>query len=122
MKQVWEHFGPYASFAPEQRSIFYDLPAVQNDRVYAVDANSYFARPGPRVADGAELLAHLIHPHHFSWRGPESAWQKIDLQLLKGSFADGQDYYEEDGRVVFTESYLERRGYCCGSGCRHCPY
>ena len=40
----------------------FDLPAVKNDRVYAVDANSYFARPGPRVVDGAELLARLIHP------------------------------------------------------------
>ena len=24
--------------------------------------------------------------------------------------------------VVFTASYLQRRGYCCNSGCRHCPY
>ena len=34
-------------------------------RVYAVEANSYFARPGPRVVDGTELLAHLIHPGLF---------------------------------------------------------
>jgi iron complex transport system substrate-binding protein len=39
-----------------------DLPAALNDRVFAVDANAYFARPGPRVVDGVELLAHLIHP------------------------------------------------------------
>jgi hypothetical protein len=32
------------------------------------------------------------------------------------------DFYLEDGFVVFTEAYLRRRGYCCGSGCRHCPY
>jgi len=37
-----------------------DLPAVRNSRVYAVDANSYFARPGPRVVEGTELLAHLL--------------------------------------------------------------
>ncbi|RMH06964.1 MAG: cobalamin-binding protein [Nitrospirae bacterium] len=43
------------------------LPAVQNGRVYAVDANSYFARPGPRVVDGAELLASLLHPDRVSW-------------------------------------------------------
>jgi hypothetical protein len=24
--------------------------------------------------------------------------------------------------VVFTEAYHRRRGYCCGSGCRHCPW
>lgn len=31
-------------------------------------------------------------------------------------------YFDPDGRMVFTESYHRRRGYCCGSGCRHCPY
>jgi len=33
------------------------------------------------------------------------------------------DYYvDPDGRLVFTADYHLRRGYCCGSGCRHCPY
>lgn len=32
------------------------------------------------------------------------------------------DYYLENGYVVFTESYHKKRGYCCGSGCRHCPF
>ncbi len=32
------------------------------------------------------------------------------------------DYYCEGSAVVFTASYLLRRGYCCKSGCRHCPY
>ena len=32
------------------------------------------------------------------------------------------DFYFEGGRVVFTAGYLLRRGYCCASGCRHCPY
>ena len=32
------------------------------------------------------------------------------------------EYYFENGLMVFTERYLERRGTCCGSGCRHCPY
>jgi hypothetical protein len=34
----------------------------------------------------------------------------------------GVDYYVENGRWVFTAAFLLRRGYCCGSGCRHCPY
>jgi iron complex transport system substrate-binding protein len=44
-----------------------DLPAVKNDRVYAVDANAYFSRPGPRLAQGVALLANLLHPQvcHF---------------------------------------------------------
>ena len=51
-----------------------DLPAVKNRRVYAVDANAYFARPGPRLVEGVELLAHLAHPEHFSWPGPADAY------------------------------------------------
>lgn len=35
----------------------------------------------------------------------------------------GIDFYlDEQGRVVFTADYLFKRGYCCESGCRHCPY
>ena len=42
-----------------------ELPAVRQGRVHAVDANAYFARPGPRVVDGAEVLARLLHPSAF---------------------------------------------------------
>jgi len=31
-------------------------------------------------------------------------------------------YYSEDGFIVFTEKYLLKRGHCCKSNCRHCPY
>jgi hypothetical protein len=34
----------------------------------------------------------------------------------------GDFYFDANGLVVFTEQFLKRRGYCCGSGCRHCPY
>jgi iron complex transport system substrate-binding protein len=54
------------------------LPAVLDGRVYAVDANSYFARPAPRVVDGTELLAHLIHPDLFSWNGLRDAYQRLE--------------------------------------------
>ncbi len=36
--------------------------------------------------------------------------------------AEGVDYYWENGLMVFTEVYHLKRGYCCASGCRHCPY
>ena len=114
MKQIWSAFG-------YRNSPFFDLPAVRNGRVYAVDANSYFARPGPRVVEGAELLAQLIHPELFETTSSNS-FQPVDIALLKGSLNEGRDYYDENGRMVFTASYLQRRGYCCGSGCRHCPY
>ena len=52
-----------------------DLPAVRDDKVFAVNANAYFARPGPRIIDGVELLAHLIHPELFPWSGPLDAFQ-----------------------------------------------
>jgi hypothetical protein len=35
---------------------------------------------------------------------------------------DEADFYLENGLVVFTAHFLRRRGYCCESGCRHCPY
>jgi iron complex transport system substrate-binding protein len=56
-----------------------ELPAVRQGKVYAVDANSYFARPGPRVIEGTQLLAHLLHPELFPWTGPADAYQRINL-------------------------------------------
>lgn len=55
------------------------LPAVHDGRVYVVDANAYFARPGPRVVDGCELLAHLIHPELFEWRDRPAAFRKLGI-------------------------------------------
>jgi iron complex transport system substrate-binding protein len=50
-------------------------PALAAARVAAVDADSYFARPGPRVVDGIELLAHLFHPDRAGWSGPADAFR-----------------------------------------------
>ncbi|PYU25942.1 MAG: cobalamin-binding protein [Acidobacteria bacterium] len=41
-----------------------EIPAVRNDHIYAVDANAYFSRPGPRLTEGVALLAALLHPTH----------------------------------------------------------
>ena len=38
------------------------------------------------------------------------------------TFVEGLDFYFEDGLMVLTRRYLAGRGYCCSSGCRHCPY
>jgi iron complex transport system substrate-binding protein len=56
------------------------LPAVERNQVYCVDANSYFACPGPRLFEGIELLARLIHPERFAWRGPEDAFRPLPPQ------------------------------------------
>jgi len=42
---------------------------------------------------------------------------------MKHELVEGEDYYlNENGLFTFTAEYLLDRGYCCGSGCRHCPY
>lgn len=35
---------------------------------------------------------------------------------------EGEDYYRDGDFVVFTSDFHLRRGRCCGSGCRHCPF
>jgi len=36
---------------------------------------------------------------------------------------EGEDYYmDPKGFRVMTAKYLTQRGYCCGNGCKHCPY
>jgi iron complex transport system substrate-binding protein len=39
-----------------------ELSALGAKRIAAVNASAYFSRPGPRLIDGLELLAHIIHP------------------------------------------------------------
>ncbi len=43
----------------------YDVPAVRTNRVYATNGSDYFSRPGPRIVESLEILAHLIHPEVF---------------------------------------------------------
>jgi iron complex transport system substrate-binding protein len=60
-----------------KRPGWHELPAVQLGRVYAVDANAYYARPGPRLVDGVELLAHLLHPACVQWNGSPEAFRAV---------------------------------------------
>ena len=42
---------------------------------------------------------------------------------MSETLKEGEDfYYHENGFLVFTEAYHLKKGYCCGNGCRHCPY
>ena len=45
-----------------------------------------------------------------------------DTDEKKPELIEGEDFYREGPYIVFTEKYLRKRGYCCESGCRHCPY
>jgi iron complex transport system substrate-binding protein len=53
------------------------MPQISDATVYAVDANAYFARPGPRVVEGVELLAHLFHPELVRWSHAGRPWERI---------------------------------------------
>jgi iron complex transport system substrate-binding protein len=44
---------------------FADTPAARNGNVFAVDATSFFSRPGPRIVDGLEILAWAVHPEAY---------------------------------------------------------
>jgi iron complex transport system substrate-binding protein len=54
------------------------LADLAGTRVIAVDANAYFARPGPRVAEGIELLAHIMHPDLFDWPHETRPWKVVE--------------------------------------------
>tara|TARA_B100001245_G_C22840875_1_gene404259 strand:+ start:689 stop:850 length:162 start_codon:yes stop_codon:yes gene_type:complete len=48
------------------------------------------------------------------------------MEMAKGKKYKGLEeedfHYTKEGFLVFTEKYHKKRGYCCKSGCRHCPY
>ncbi len=51
------------------------LKAVQNGKVFIVDGNAYFNRPGPRLVDSAEILAEIFHPQLFDFGYQEKSWK-----------------------------------------------
>ena len=56
---------------------FKKLKAFKNKRIYLVDGNAYLTRPGPRIIDGVEILAEIIHSETFPKKYPKSSWQEI---------------------------------------------
>ena len=53
------------------------LPAVKNNRVYAIDAGAYTSRSGPRLVVGLEIMAEMIHPELFTGLIPEAGAARI---------------------------------------------
>jgi hypothetical protein len=53
---------------------------------------------------------------------PENQKQDNGNQPSSPLLIPGEDYYLEKGRYVFTAQFHLKRGHCCESGCRHCPY
>ncbi|MDQ3322275.1 MAG: cobalamin-binding protein [Acidobacteriota bacterium] len=66
--------------------IFKQLPAFQNNEIWALDASSYFSRPAPRVVDGVEILAKIFHPAIFGEPTDEEA-----IRVSKDSFRFGNE-------------------------------
>jgi iron complex transport system substrate-binding protein len=56
---------------------WHDLPAVKAGKVFAVNGHAFFSRPGPRLVDGLEILAHIIHPKIFPTQPPPDVLQRI---------------------------------------------
>lgn len=54
------------------------LPAVQNQRVYVIDASAYTSRSGPRLVQGLEIMAEMIHPELFTGMIPADGGQRVD--------------------------------------------
>lgn len=53
----------------------------------------------------------------------ETKIESVAAKLKKPqTFTEGADYYFENGLMVLTAHFLLKRGNCCGSGCRNCPY
>jgi iron complex transport system substrate-binding protein len=53
------------------------LPAWQEQKIFAIDANSYVSRPGPRLADGVEIFANILHPDLSSGELPAGAFTRL---------------------------------------------
>ncbi len=59
------------------------LPAVQNNRVYIIDASAYTSRSGPRLVVGLEIMAEMIHPELFSGMIPEVGAIRLHGELVR---------------------------------------
>jgi hypothetical protein len=55
-------------------------------------------------------------PTRTSLPAPDRATAESESELSP------EDFYYEGPYLVFTAAYHRKRGYCCNSGCRHCPY
>jgi Family of unknown function (DUF5522) len=80
---------------------------------------------GRAPAPASEILADrpLTEPHSERLSPDDPAYPQI-VRVHADALAAGADTYIDPGTgyTVLTAGYLARRGHCCESGCRHCPY
>jgi iron complex transport system substrate-binding protein len=109
---------------------WFDLRAVRGGKVVLADGNKYFNRSGTTIVETVEIVAEILHGYPAGHRG--KAWESYVrpevraavLQRHAQACATSQPSYIDPttGYSVFTADFLRQRGYCCGNGCRHCPW
>ncbi len=109
---------------------WFDLRAVRDGKVVLADGNRDFNRSGTTIVETVEILAEILHGYPAGHRG--KAWESYVRPEIRGliherhaqACARHQPTYVDpiSGYSVFTAEFLRKRGYCCGSGCRHCPW
>ncbi len=57
--------------------LWHKLSAVRNEKVFIVDSNYYFTRPGPRLVESVEILAEIFHPGYCSFGHRDRCWIKL---------------------------------------------
>jgi iron complex transport system substrate-binding protein len=57
---------------------WHEIPAVRNGQVYAMDANSYVSRPGPRLVTGTEAMIKIFHPAVAAREKAVAAFERIE--------------------------------------------
>lgn len=62
-----------------------ELPAARSGRIYATDGSAYFSRPGPRMIESLDILAHLIHPDIFPAPRLTGAFSVLSLTLASAA-------------------------------------
>ncbi len=108
--------------APAKRSTARKAPAKRST---AREGTGQEGREAVAGTPGAEPLADrpLSEPHHDRLSANDPAYQEI-IRAHDAALRIGADTYIDpsSGLVVLTADTLARRGSCCASGCRHCPY
>ena len=59
------------------------LSAARAGHVYTVNGSAYFNRPGPRIVEGLEILAEIMHPELFPRTMPHGAWRRLEVDLIR---------------------------------------
>eukprot|EP01064_Diplonema_japonicum_P011608 TRINITY_DN1900_c0_g1_i2.p1 TRINITY_DN1900_c0_g1~~TRINITY_DN1900_c0_g1_i2.p1 ORF type:complete len:594 (+),score=70.31 TRINITY_DN1900_c0_g1_i2:34-1815(+) len=115
---------------------FRELRAVKAGKVYIVDGDAMFNRPGPRLVDALEWLVSLLQdkpeimPENFPYEiyNPKTFKHPATLpdieEIHRAACADNALTYKDPATdySVITELGHKKRGFCCGHRCRHCPY